>query len=78
MSRFSPLLPDSETTELRARLAAALLPPMDPSRAEAASDELADWIRNRNRVRRGLPPIVDRWDRDAPEHVVTIVTEEAA
>ena len=38
---------------------------------------LADLIRNKPRVKRGLPPIVARWDRDAPGNVVTI-TERAA
>ena len=39
---------------------------------------LADLIRNKPRVKRGLPPIVARWDRTAPEQIVTISKETAA
>lgn len=70
--------PDATAQELRAKLVAALQSPMDPKRAEEAERELADWIRNRHRTERGLPPIVERWDRNAPEHVVTVIEEVAA
>lgn len=33
-------------------------------------DVLADAIRNQHREKRGLDPIVTRWDRTAPERVV--------
>lgn len=76
MTRHTVAPADPVIVTKRKHLALALRPPIHLAGAERFSRELADHIRNQHRVSRGLPPIVERWDRDAPEQVVTI--EEVA
>lgn len=73
--RFTVNHDDETTVALRAKVAGLLQPPVNPKAAAFWQDILADHIRNQHRVKRGLPPIVERWDRGAPENVVTLVRE---
>jgi hypothetical protein len=74
--KLIPAPTDPETLRLRANVVNALQPPMYPKDADRCNQELADHIRNQNRVRRGLEPIVARWNHAVPE--TRIVLEQAA
>ena len=76
--RFSMNSGDEKIAGLRAKVAALLQPPVNPKAAAFWNEILADHIRNQHRERIGAECHIQRWKRDAPEHVVTIVTEEAA
>lgn len=76
--RFTVNSDDETTVRLRAKVAELLQPPVNPKAAEFWSEILADHIRNQHRKRVGAECHIQRWDRNAPEQVVTIVAEEAA
>lgn len=70
---------DETTVELEASVFAALQPGMSPKAGDFWNEVRADHIRNQHRKRRGLDPIIGRWDRKAPEmRVVTIQEEQEA
>lgn len=75
--RFSNPDPDAAIVALRERVRQELTAPVNLRAAAHWNEILADKIRNQHRERRGLDPLVKRWDRNAPEQVVTI-TEVAA
>jgi hypothetical protein len=76
--RFAINSGDEKIAGLRAKVAECLQPPVNPKAAEFWNEILADHIRNQHRERIGAECHIQRWKRDATEHVVTIVTEEAA
>ena len=75
--RFTVNRDDETTVALRAKVASLLQPPINPVAAAHWNEILADHIRNQHRKRVGAQCFIQRWNRTAPEQVVTI-TEVAA
>lgn len=75
--RFTVNSDDETTVALRAKVASLLQPPVNPKAAAFWQDILADHIRNQHRKRIGAECFIQRWDRNAPEQVVTLVQEAA-
>ena len=75
--RFTVNSGDEKIAGLRAKVAECLQPPINPKAAEFWNEILADAVRNQHRERVGALLHVTRWDRTAPERIVTI-TERAA
>lgn len=71
-------LGDPVAQQLRAELAAALQPPIDPAYVERCSDALADHVRNASRRKHGLVCLTERWDRSKPDLYVLVRGEDAA
>ncbi len=76
--RFTCNSGDEKIAGLRAKVASLLQPPVNPKAAEFWNEILADAIRNQHRERIGAECHIARWDRNAPEQVVTVTEEVAA
>ena len=76
--RFTANSGDEKIAGLRAKVAECLQPPINPRAAAFWNEILADHIRNQHRERVGADLHVTRWDRTAPEQIVTISKETAA